>query len=78
MRAEKTKNKKQVDRSDTKPDLLWRKPITLDVISDDDPLTRLYRGREVDQPNSGLKTENQFNNIEESAGVENKPELKTL
>lgn len=41
------KVEKQSGAEATKADLLWRKPITLDLFEEDDALGTLYRGREV-------------------------------
>ncbi len=59
------KDQKQPSGQDTKPDSLWRKPITLDSFEDDDPLAALYRGREVGESNS--QADNQSSKIREVA-----------
>lgn len=51
MRIEKKgKNKSTSITEESKVDSLWRKPITLDVVeNEDDPLATLYKGREVSE-----------------------------
>lgn len=48
MAIEKKGKNKSVAVEESKADSLWRKPITLDAVEDeDDPLATLYRGRKV-------------------------------
>ncbi|MEP7036894.1 MAG: hypothetical protein ABI891_00995 [Acidobacteriota bacterium] len=47
MAAEKKDKKTEVEK-EANADFLWRKPITLDSLDDEDPLAALYRGREVE------------------------------
>ncbi len=44
--------KRKITPQKPKAELLWRKPITLDVEEETDPLATLYRGREVSEVNS--------------------------
>ena len=65
---------KSLNSGEAKPDLLWRKPISLESF-DEDPLAELYRGREVGQKNEVVeelpeKAANKSEKFENSAKID--------
>lgn len=52
--AGENKNRKQAGAPENqKAEALWRKPITLEAVEEEDPLAMLYQGREVGEQKSG-------------------------
>ncbi len=65
---------KSINSGEAKPDLLWRKPISLESF-DEDPLAGLYQGREVGQKSEVIeespeKAANRSEKSENSAKID--------